>query len=735
MSSTGEWGGDLLLPEDEGTPEDFRSTVLESPTVDSAEGSSVRRARWNARSARRMQGGQDSVSKPVFVELTEEEDREAAQRLNENFQVSLRRRELERSVRKPKLPLRTPTNKENDPSSSLDVRYTPVAQGLKNQIDRLKSDELDLAESEWAENNRRFEEMQSDYEKELDELEEEIVRLKEEGLGKDAGLESLRSEGEQARQTISVLQQRVEKLENEKEKLRSDLAKNQEDSLAAGKLDTRLQESSSTILNLQSDLAEKVEELEKASSLAQELYEEKTSYESQISALKKDCENLLSEKHSSEIEMDNFISELKTTKEEHALALDANGKLKKLADGYAQDRERLRQKIRDVELQLEESANQKSNVDWECERRIGNMRSKVELANDAKDQVQRRLAEMESENANLMKENSELRLKSDMFRQEVEDSKQMIENLTSRYQKIRTNSTEEHTRLAQEFEKAMTSKDSQLEKISKKARVNADLLAQMRAQAELEEEKRRDAEAEASRLRERFAEQLRSQEEHFEKLLHEERDFGPDVRNQMEKEIARLKSHVLSIGDGDADGIQEVLLLRERVNGLEECNRNLVRAFRESSMHGMVDGKDCAQTIHQLTLELDRMRRRLARKGLIENLSSIIESNDWRAVHQSFEQSLLLNSSEALAGRSLEEFRIQDSQMLERALVHERRARQAAEIKLEFVQSEFAEFLKKRLPNLAPKTKPAKGKKIVRKRNKEKVVDQKHLPQRKPFKT
>ncbi|GBG24254.1 Laminin subunit alpha-2 [Hondaea fermentalgiana] len=223
----------------------------------------------------------------------------------------------------------------------------------------------------------------------------------------------------------------------------------------------------------------------------------------------------------------------------------------------------------------------------------------------------------------------------------------------------------------QAFTDEITSSQAVVQELRQKLRAVADKLEKKQQQLAEEVKLRKETEHDVEQLRKEHAAQLRQQREHFEQALDEQRAIEQRLRDiatkddeddraalaEMSREITELRRRLTSRAALDdqpsvhslvhqeemqrdmelrAREPELVLALQDRVEALEESNKLLSRAFRESAEQA--SSSDQARTIHQLTMEIEAskrafhaMRQRLLQAGHLSRPDHRVVNNNLRA--------------------------------------------------------------------------------------------------------
>jgi len=260
----------------------------------------------------------------------------------------------------------------------------------------------------------------------------------------------------------------------------------------------------------------------------------------------------------------------------------------------------------------------------------------------------------------------------ELLRSEVSENASRVQQMENRILELTSLLSKAQQSNQDAFSKEMVALQTATMELRSKLKAVADKLDKKQRQLEEEQKARQEVEEEFERAQEQHSQELRQQREHFEETLREQRAIEDRLRaiatqdddadrqalQEMSREIMDLRRRLATrpppvqaqiaaepsslvsphhVGammnvhnegfSGEESASPVVIALQDRVEALEESNKLLSRAFRESTLQS--NNSDQARTIHQLTMEIEaskrafhQMRQRLLHAGLLHGRSS-----------------------------------------------------------------------------------------------------------------
>ncbi|CAK9021831.1 Hypothetical protein (Fragment) [Durusdinium trenchii] len=582
--------------------------------------------------------------------------------------------------------------------------FTPVARGFKNQLDKLKRDELDLAAAEWSEQRKSVAVMRQSYEQEIGVLEE---RLKGQMTENQDLIAEVGNEKEEARRAAAKADQLRDRLDCmttdlDKERALTTSLRSKVQELAS-ELEERARDSVTRLASSQSahdaDAAMLKNQLNTQAERIAALQAEKAQMEEMVEAKSREVEGLRNEVSGCRDEIHALKTSLDFEKAAAQRELDhAREEMASLVSQSADARkaEQLAETVEDLGTQLESA---KGNL-----RRIKKENLEMEMELSQARQAVSRLQEEQSQNKAQYSDElklerqalEEVRTKLCQQGEELVDARNALEAAleeqkfaSSREAAIKTRTRELEEKLAassaavQQLEasnrtlrddlaatsQATTQHDDAQADLSTRTQLEADCkrlrskLARLADSTDtlerrLSEEvrQRRDAEEAIERIESKHMAQLRSLRQEYDTALQEQRsatarlrdmsqedkDVNLSVFNEMKSELEALRTKlqrqavvVQAPAEPAVATDPHLETLQNRVDALEASNKMWNRYFAESPRHQQHSNTliaEQAQTIHQLTMEIEAERKRCDRART--ELKQLRAAAKQQALHQ-----------------------------------------------------------------------------------------------------
>mmetsp|Transcript_21390 Transcript_21390/g.34843 ORF Transcript_21390/g.34843 Transcript_21390/m.34843 type:complete len:666 (+) Transcript_21390:99-2096(+) len=580
------------------------------------------------------------------------------------------------------------------------VPFTPVAKGLKSQLDKLKRDELDLAASEWSEQRTRMSDMRKAYEEDIEKLEKQLEQEREKScvLEKENAIavSKFQSEEMESRSLAQRVQHANELVEAEREENRQLRVKVK---TLASDLEERARDTVNRLANKESELTSDLEDMKKQISSQQDSYNalerEKCRLDEQLREAKLTIQSL--EKVAAErVEtIENLTRNSVQEKERQKQALqEAENRVSRLNNSLGSkieyqsnqivlletrlegEKERLANEREQFQKSLDEAKAQRHSVN-EQQHLLEEQQSQIVKLKDQLSRFEHVNGRLEMVEQNLEKSistNKEIQNSNGLLRGDLEKRNAIISMLEAKVKELEgANKAFECETKAFQDSQADGLKERIVELKRDLQEANG-LLREQEALTRMREQALHDAKSDHIR-------ELREQGEQFNRALEEQKQAQQRLQRlqesdsavdqmafqKMEEEIQALRRRLeqdgeatnaalISAADNHADA-QSLEQLQKRVVTLEQTNQTLLKTLEKDKIY------EQAKTIHQLTLEVDEGRKRLQEAGLDHSTSS--------------------SSTEEL------------KQALEDAIVREKleaKARRKAENKIAFLQSDFTDL-------------------------------------------